>query len=134
MNLHAIAGAVVNLVNPSVRMKIHISTGDAIQPDGRRLPTYETVENVLGQMQSLSASDTQLVEKLNISSETRKIYLHGRYYGANRAEISGGDIIEFPDGAEWPYGTVWKVTAVLEQYRHWCCVAVTRQMPGTVPA
>jgi hypothetical protein len=129
MNLHAIAVGVVGIVNPATIFTIHSSTGYATSIDGRRLPTYETIPNVVGEIQALSPSELQHQDGMNVTSETRKIYLNGRYFGVNRVEMKGGDLIEVTDGGAWPFGTLWLVTGVLEQWPSWCCLSVTRQKP-----
>lgn len=132
-NLHAIASGVISVIHPGTAVTIHVSTGYQTQSDGRRVPTYEKVPNIVGEIQPLSSSDLQHMDGMNISGETRKVYLSGRYYGNNRIEVKGGDLIELPSNTEWPYGSLWQVVRVLEQYPSWCALGVVRQMPDTAP-
>lgn len=129
MNLHAIAGPIVGIVNPAVSVTVRVSTGEyTTAADGTRTPTYDDVPNVPAQIQALSFGDIQKLDGLNIQGTRRKIYLNGKFDGLNRQEGKGGDLVVYPDGALWPYGTTWLVAQVLEQWPDWCCVAVTQQV------
>lgn len=133
-NLHALASAATAIILPSVRLTIYVSTGYTTSPDGTQVPTYQKIANISGDVQPLLPSDLQHMDGMNITSETRKIYLTGRYYGVNRVEVKGGDLIELPTSSEWPYGSLWQVVQVLEQYQMWCSLGVVRQLPETTPA
>jgi len=128
VNLHAIASPIIQAVNPSILVTVRISTGYATGADGTRTPVYDDVADVRAQIQSLTAGDLQLIDGLNIQGTQRAIYLFGKFDGLNRQEQKGGDLIIYPDGTEWPYGTVWKVNQVIEQWPGWCKVAVTQQI------
>lgn len=128
MNLHAIAGPAVATVNPMVAVNVQIFTDMTIDDAGVRSPGYVTAIDVEAQIQALGYGDIQMIDGLQIEGERRKIYLHGRYYGLNRDEVKGGDLILYPDGAKWPYGTTWLVAMVSEQWPDWCSFIVTRQI------
>lgn len=134
MNLHAVVGPAVGVINANVPVTVRLSTGEyEISEDGIRTPLYDNVQNVTAQIQSLSAGDLQKLDGLNIQGEQRKIYLYGRFDSINRVRQTGGDIVQYPDGEGWPYGTTWLITQVMEQFRYWCCVAVTLQLPEAFP-
>ena len=128
MNLHAMASRIIQAVNPSVLVTVKISAGYETQPDGTRVPQYDDVYDVPAQIQPLSTDELRQVEMLNIGGIKRGIYLHGKFDSLSRQEQRGGDLVEYPEGTEWPYGTVWKVVQVIEQWPDWCKVAVTQQL------
>ena len=134
MNLHALAIGAISVVNAPTKITIYVSIGYTTGTDGRRTPNYERHDGIIGEIQPLSPSDLRQAEGMNISGETRKIYLNGRYYGANRVEVKGGDLIELSSSEQWPYGSLWQVFQVLEQYPDWCCLGVVRQLPETSPS
>lgn len=129
MNLHGIASPYVAAVNPMVDVTVRVSTGSyTTEEDGRRVPVYANTTGVPAQIQALGFTDIQKLDGLNLQGIRRKIYLNGKFDGLNRQESKGGDLIIYPDGDEWPFGTKWLVAQVLEQWPDWCCVAVTQQL------
>jgi hypothetical protein len=134
MNLHAVAVAAIATVNPVTTFKVLVSTGYQTDASGRQEPTYDVVSNVVGEIQALSPSEMQHADGMNVSTETRKVYLNGRYFGVSRIEVKGGDLLEVTKSTAWPFGTLWLVTGVLEQWPNWCCLSVVRQRPETMPA
>lgn len=129
MNLHAMAAPVVATVNPMINVTVRVSTGEySTAADGTRTPLYDDVPDVPAQIQALAFGDIQKLDGLNIQGTRRKIYLNGKFDGLNRQEGKGGDLIVYPSGASYPYGTTWLVAQVLEQWPDWCCVAVTQQV------
>lgn len=127
MNLHAIAGPAIAVVNPFTAVTVRLSTGYTTEDDGTRVPTYDEYDDVPAQIQALSWGDLQKLDGLNLQGEKRKIYLTGRFDGISRERQTGGDLIAYPDGDQWPFGTLWLISAVLEQWPDWVCVAVTQQ-------
>lgn len=130
MNLHAIVSSAISAVNPFILGNVQVSDGHTTGDDGVRTPKYKPVVQLPMQVQQLSVRDIQHLDGLNISGSSHKVYVQGRVTGLVRVENKGGDIITFPIGAPgstWPFGTTWYVTAVLEQWPDWCCVAVTLQ-------
>jgi hypothetical protein len=132
VSLHGIAVGVIAAVNPQVTCTVRVSTGYTTQADGTRVPQYSDLLNVPAQIQALSYGDIQLLDGLQIQGERRGIYLTGNFDSLNRGPQTGGDLIVFPDGTSWPFGTVWKIAYVLEQWPDWCHVAATRMIPGEV--
>jgi len=135
VNLHAIASGAVGVINPNLKVTLRLSTGYTVAADGTQVPNYAApVTGVTAQIQAVSTADLQKAEGMNLGDITTAIYLFGRVNGVNRDELRGGDLIVYPAGTKFPFGTVWLVTAVLEQWPDWCKVAVTRQLDYTVPA
>ena len=124
MNLHGIAGPIVSAVNPTLLATVKISTGYTKDAAYKQVPTYDTVENVPAQVQSLTFKDLQQTQGLNLNGLRRAIYLYGRFDGVVRAKIKGGDLVTLVDG---PAAGVWLVNQNLEQWPDWCKVAVTLQ-------
>jgi hypothetical protein len=127
MNLHGIVSPYVGVVNPSIAATLRVSTGYTTQDDGTRVPTYSDTPNVPAQVQAMSFGDIQMLDGLQLQGEKRKIYLNGRFDSLSRERGTGGDLVIFPSGSKWPFGTTWKIAMVLEQYPDWCSVAVTLQ-------
>lgn len=132
MNLHSIAVGIISAINPQILGTVRVSTGYTRQPDGTRVPTYDDVPNVPMQIQPLSYGDIQILDGLGIQGERRGIYLNGRFDSLNRGEQTGGDLIAFPDGAVFPFGTIWKVAYVFEQWPDWVHLAATRMIESEV--
>ena len=127
MNLHSIAAANVSAINPQTLVTVKLSTGYSTDLDGSREPTYVYHNRIPAQIQALTYNELQMLDGLQIQGERRAIYLNGRLEGINRSRNTGGDLIVFPDGNVWPFGTVWKVVLVVEQWPNWVKVAVTLQ-------
>lgn len=129
MNLHQIASGAIAVVNPMIPVTIKVATGDyTVLADGTRIPQYDTIPDVPAQIQALSFTDLQMISGLQLNGERRAIYLNGRYDSVSRPRNTGGDLITYPDGNKWPYGTTWLIAQVLEQWPDWCKVAVTLQV------
>ena len=128
MNLHSLVSTAIGVVNPSVNVTVRLSSGYTTDASGRRVPTYVEITDVPAQIQALSFTDLQKLDGLNIQGERRKVYLNGRFDSLSRERQAGGDIITFPDGDAWPYGTTWLIIQILEQWPDWCSVAVTQQV------
>lgn len=120
MNLHAIVSGVIGAVNPQQPVTIRQSAGSTEQPDGKLTPVYRTVQTT-GQLQPLASGDIQRLNGLNIQGVTAKMYLTGNFEGLIRATGKGGDLITFG-------GKTYLVSAVLERWPDWCCVALTMQV------
>lgn len=134
MNLHALAAPAIAVVNPLVPVTVHVATGGyTVLADGTRIPEYDIIPEVPAQIQALSYSDIQMVSGLQLNGERRAIYLTGRFDAMSRPRNTGGDMITFPDGETWPYGTSWLVAMVLEQWPDWCKLACTLQVNPPAP-
>lgn len=129
MNLHAIAGPAIAVINPYIFGDVWVSSGYTTQDDGVRVPTFTVVSNVQMQCQPLQYSDIQLIDGLQLNGERRAFYMNGRFDSLNRPEGTGGDLIKFGSGSTFPYGTEWKIAVVAEQWPDWCKVIATMQNP-----
>lgn len=127
MNLHGIAAPLIGVVNPFVPVTIKVSTGYTTENDGTRVPSYTFLYDVPAQIQALSFGDLRQLDGLELNGEKRKIYLSGQFDAVNRPRATGGDLITFPDGNTWPFGTEWLTVQSLEQWPDWCSLAVTLQ-------
>jgi len=115
----------IGIVNPFVNGTIMMSDGTyATQPDGTRVPNYETIPGVPMQVQALTVDDLKKAEGLNIQGIRQAIYLNGNWSGVDRVDKLGGDLIVLD-------GKTWLVTMVLESWPDWCKVMVTLQNEGT---
>jgi hypothetical protein len=132
VNLHAIAVPAIAVVNPQIPVTYLRSTGQVTEEDGSQTPTYAAPITLAAQIQALSFEDLKLLEGLSLQGTRRKIYLFGRVDGINRDQSLGGDLIEYPVGTSYPFGTSWKVVLVSEQWPDWCCVYVTQQIAEPV--
>ncbi|MEX3614239.1 MAG: hypothetical protein VB141_10920 [Burkholderia gladioli] len=121
MNLHGVAGPIIAAVNPMIPATVKYSDGYVIDTDRSQIPKYVTVENVLVQVQALTAKDLQHLDSLNIQGIMRALYLNGNALGVARLLGKGGDLFTFKNQN-------WLVTTVLETWETgWCKVAVTLQ-------
>ena len=127
MNLHGIAAPLIGVVNPFIPVTIKVSTGYTTENDGTRVPSYAFLFDVPAQIQALSFGDLRQLDGLELNGEKRKIYLNGQFDSVNRPRATGGDLITFPDGNTYPFGTSWLVVQSLEQFPDWCSLAVTLQ-------
>lgn len=123
MNLHAVAGPIVGVVNPPVIGKVHISRGYTTLPSGKRAPDYDTRLGVSLQVQALTGPELKQLDGLNIVGVKRGVYLSGDFEALNRAKEKGGDLLEFG-------GATWLVVMVFETWPDWCKVAVVEQTNG----
>ena len=124
MNLHMAANAAIQAVNPNYPVTVKLFSGWQTNADGTRTPTYNAVNGIQGQIQSLTFRDIQQIAGLNLQGTRKACYLSGEIDGLVRATQKGGDLILFPDGSTW------LVAIVLEQWPDWCKAAVTLQNNG----
>lgn len=117
----AVAGPSIQIINPNIDIRIIRQLGYVTNDDYSRYPRYAIGSLQSSQVQQLTASELRQTEGLNLSAETRGIYLYGTANGVTRAGQNGGDIIVLPDLTQW------LVTSVLEQWTDWVKVAITRQ-------
>lgn len=121
MNLRLAANGATQSINPNIDIRIIRQNGYTTNEDYSRTPAFEVFELQSSQVQQLTASELRQVEGLNLSTETRGIYLYGNSFGVTRVGQNGGDIIELPDLSQW------LVTSVLEQWPDWVKVTITKQ-------
>jgi hypothetical protein len=120
MNLHGLVRSAIGTVNPEIPVTIRSSTGYTTAPDGSQVPSYSTLATT-GQRQALSGGDIMRLNNLNVQGVTEKMYLTGNYEGVFRVLSKGGDLMDFG-------GQTYLVSAVLERWPDWCCVALTLQV------
>lgn len=122
MNLHAVAGPAVAVVNPTILGTLKVSTGNTTNADFSRTPTYATYANIPMQVQALSGEEIRHVDALNIQGVVRSVWMNGNVEGLDRAAGKGGDLLVFN-------GQTWLVVAVSETWdaSGWCHVIVKLQ-------
>lgn len=128
-NLHSLAVGQISAINPQLLCLIRHSEG-VMQtlPDGKQVPQYSDPQMMQAQVQSLSYSDIQHMDSLNIQGTRRSIYLWGSQQNIVRVTKQGGDVIEFPSAIPgFPAGTKWLVALVPDTYQGWCHVLCTLQ-------
>ncbi len=123
MNLHGVVSGAVGLVNPHVPASIDVSTGYTTNPDGSRVPIYQTVTGT-AQVQALTYKDLTQIDGLNQNGAARGIYFYGDIQGVLRAKTKGGDVVTLSDG---PNAGKWLVVQVLETWPDWCKCACVLQ-------
>lgn len=120
MNLHGIVSGAIGSINPHISAQILKSTGYGTNPDGTRGPTYAAPIDVMIQRQELTQADLKQVENLNLQGVLAAIYVDGSWYGVNRPDGQGGDLIRF--GSQ-----EWLVVAVSEMWPDWTKVIACLQ-------
>ena len=132
MNLAAIVGPIVDVINPPYVGSIVSNTGYVTDAAGHRVETTSTTTGVTFRVQALSGEDLKQMDSLNIQGIMRAVYVNTRVQGLNRAAMKGGDWLMIPTGLTSAVdGDTWLVTQVLEGWDSsgWCKVAVTLQNP-----
>ena len=122
MNLHAIVAPCIGAVNPNVEVTIMPSTGSVTNPDGTRVPTFDSV-SAIAQVQALTYTDLRQLDGLNITGIRRAMYLYGDVEAIVRVAQQGGSLIQFAD-------QTWLVVQVAENWNPmdgWVKVLVTLQ-------
>lgn len=120
MNLHSIVSGAIGTVNPHIPAQILASTGYGTNADGTRGPTYAAPVDVMIQRQELTQADLKQVDNLNLQGVLAAIYVDGNWYGVNRPDGQGGDLIRFG-------GQEWLVVAVREMWPDWTKVIACLQ-------
>jgi hypothetical protein len=121
MNLHAMAGGAISIVNPFVPANIRVYSGYVTSSAGVRMPSYTEI-SVSVQIQPLSFTHLQHVDGLNITGIKKSAYVNGIFNGVNRPRGKGGDVIIVG-------GETWLIVQVLEEWPDWIkfCVALQVQ-------
>ena len=121
MNLHAVVGPAIGVINPLIQVSIQISAGYSTDASGRRVPAYNPPFVATAQVQSLQYNDIMITDGLNLQGVRKKIFLSGRIDGLIRSENKGGDLITFPDSV------VWKVAVITDEWPDWTGAILTLQ-------
>lgn len=124
MNLHGIVAPAIGTVNPFVGASVQVSTGYSTNPDGSRIPTYNTVTGSV-QVQALTFKDLKQLDGVNMNGESRAIYFYGEFNAVLRTRQKGGDIVTLTDG---PNVGKWLIVQMLEVWPDWCRAAVVLQV------
>lgn len=119
MNLHGIVSGVVRTVTPGVPAVVMQSAGYTTAADGSQVPAYTNTQ-ATADMQALTGRDIMRLNGLNVQGVTEKAYLTGNFEGVFRVLGKGGDLLVVN-------GRTYLVSAVLERWPDWCCVALTMQ-------
>ncbi len=120
MNLHGIVSSAIGAVNPPAQVSIQVSSGYTTNLDGTQVPAY-SVLNTTAQVQALTGQDLKKLDSLNVQGVTQKAYLTGDFEGVFRVLGKGGDLITIGN-------YTYLVSAVLERWPDWVCVALRLQV------
>ena len=122
MNLHAIANAAIQVVNPNIIGSVQVSTGYTTAPTGKRTPTYALYTGVPLQVQAMNNAELHQLAGMNLQGNMSAVYISGAVEGLERQVMKGGDVLTFS-------GSTWLVKALLEDWGQsgWCKVAVVQQ-------
>src|SRR5271170_12532 len=99
MNLQAMVGPYIDVVNPSLWADVRRSAGSALQEDFSLMPLYTVVQTEI-QVQALSGTELQHVNNLGINGILCAIYVARRFNAVVRKDGKGGDLFTF-DGNTW---------------------------------
>lgn len=124
MNLNAIVGSAIAVVNPLAGAQYRRSTGATTADSGKRAPQYDDPDTVSVQVQALTYKDLTQLQGLNLNGEKRAVYVSGNWKGVSRADQRGGDLLTLDDGS------VWLVCQVLENFfstAGWAKLAIVLQ-------
>lgn len=133
MNLRNIANRATRRINPNVVVTLYRSTGYTTDASFRQVPSYAAPETITVQVQALTQSELQHLDKLNISNGQASLFANTQLSSVDRPSQRGGDKIVFGNDASIPAemrGQTWLVVALLEGWATsgWCKVAITSQM------
>ena len=134
MNLRNIANRATQRINPNLSATLQRSNGYTTSADGRRVPTYALDETVTIQVQALTQSEIEHLDKLNISNGQASAFIDTQLSSVDRPSQTGGDLIVFSNDISIPdslRGQTWLVVALLEGWAGsgWSKAAITSQMP-----
>lgn len=130
LNLHGIVRGAINALHPDVDVQIVRSLGSQPDENGFAVTRYARFTGVQAQIQSESDAALFHADMAGANSIVRRIYLFTpkgaseQPAGIFRPLTRSGDYIVQRDG------TVWLVTAVIENFAdiNWLCVRVTMQI------
>jgi hypothetical protein len=133
MNLRSIANRATQRINPNIAATLRRSTGYTTDANYNQVPAYAE-SAITVQVQALTQSETEHLDKLNISNGQASVYANAQLSSVDRPSQSGGDLILFGTDTATPEalrGQTWLVVALLEGWAGsgWCKAAITSQMP-----
>lgn len=120
MNLHGIVSGAVSAVNPFIPAQLLRSIGYGTNPDGTRGPTYADPVDAQVQRQALTQSDLKQIDGLNLQGVLAAFYVDGNWFGVNRPDGQGGDLIRINDQD-------WLIVAIPELWPDWTKVIACLQ-------
>lgn len=134
MRLRAAANRMTARVNPNLAATLLVSRGYTTAPTGKREPIYDEPVQVSVQVQTLTQSELEHLDRLNISNGQASVFIDRQLSSVDRTTGSGGDMLTFGSDALTPpelRSTTWLVVALLEGWpgSAWCKAAITSQMP-----
>jgi len=127
MNLFALSGNAIAVVNPRRTATVKRSAGYSVAEDGSQVPAYRIYYNVPVQVQALSNDELHQIEGMNIQGNKCAAYVAGDYVGIVRLYGAGGDIFTIDN-------QIWLVVTVLENWGPpgdvdgWVKLALTNQL------
>ena len=123
MNLRQLANANTQTINPNISAVWKTSTGYTTDAAGKRTPTFTTTTIEIN-AQAVTGETLKHIDGLNIQGVMRSVYIYGNLQGAVRADVKGGDFLEFPQ-VPGAVAQSWKVATVVETWPDWShCVVV----------
>ena len=130
LNLHHIVRGPINAVHPDVRVQVLRSLGSMPDEDGKSIPRFERLSNVLAQIQSDNDAALFHAEKAGMNTITRKIYLYTPKEAAKQPASVFRPLSRSGDYVVQEDGTVWLVDAVTENFAgvNWVSVRATLQV------
>jgi hypothetical protein len=133
MNLRAMANGAASVINRNIKVTLLRSDGYTRGASYDQIPSYADPEPITVQVQALTQSEIQHLDRLGISNGQASVYANTQLSSVDRPAQSGGDLIVFGNDAYTPpalRGQTWKVVAVLEGWvgSGWCKAAITSQM------
>ena len=137
IDIHAIANAAIQPINPDIDIVLRRSTGYTEQPDGSQVPTYAPDVTIKAQVQVETPETFRQSPTLGVAHDKgvnlavqpirRSVYINGITNGINRGLQLGGDLMIFPEFPGHP-DRLWLVTQVQEPWNgRWTRCVVTAQ-------
>lgn len=126
MNLHHLVRPAVGLLNPDISAVLHRNCGGYhTNAAGERQPLFDILRGNI-QVQAVNGNDLQHAETLNLQGVLRTVFLYGNWFGVVRADVKGGDMLQFADvGCRQMQD--WRIVQVLETWPDWSKVLVCLQ-------
>lgn len=116
MNLNAIVGPYVAVINPPLVGSVVYSTGYVIGANYKRTSTSTQVDGVTFSVQALTSRQIEHVDALNIQGILRSVYFNGVLQGLNRPAGKGGDVLLIPTHLTAADFDTWLVVEVSEPW------------------
>ena len=122
LRVRRIANSMTVAVNENVDATLKVSTGYAISPDGKQIPSYEIVEKKL-QLQTMTSDDLEHFGFANQQGLFMFAYADGMIDVLDRSEQKGTTIVETKK-----YGSnitkTWQVVKIAESWNDWVKIVI----------